>query len=200
MIGEKVRDNGCLTPDYCHSGLFCAFYQPKGDFLDNTAIVFGHGEVVEKANWFRACADQIIRAHRDTIYPDCVILPHQLSNDDLSPDTIRVKAEDPAIVEVNKACVVANRKNGIPDFPFAGLECRFEPSSENLVGFPDLRNLDSRSGIGHAGPRQAYSFSPVRRAYAITYRLLVSSTRSLGRSGGLGVGCPAFRASSRVFL
>src|SRR5207245_3888959 len=84
--GEKVWDDSCLTANYSHSGLFCSFYQPDGDLVDNTAIVFGHGEVVEETDGFGACADQIIRAHRDTIYPDGVVLAHHLSNDDLGPD------------------------------------------------------------------------------------------------------------------
>src|SRR4029077_8380217 len=111
-------------------------------------------KIVEKADRFGTCADEIIRTHRDTIYPDRIVLPHQPSYDDFSPDAIGVKAKNPSIVEVDKSCVMADREDRMPDSPFAGLECGFEPSRKNLVRFPDLRNIDSRSCVGHAGPRQ----------------------------------------------
>jgi hypothetical protein len=66
-----------------------------------------------------------------------------------------METQDPAIVEVDETCVMADRENGMSDSPFTSLECGFEPSSEGLVGFSDLRNVDSRSGVGHAGLRQA---------------------------------------------
>jgi hypothetical protein len=66
-----------------------------------------------------------------------------------------METQDPTIVKIYKTGVVADWENGVPDFPFTGLESRFEPSSEGLVGFSDLRNVNSRSGVGHAGPRQA---------------------------------------------
>src|SRR5713226_5481625 len=125
--------------------------------------MFGHGEVVKETDGFGACADQIIRAHRDTVYPDGIVLPHQLSNDDLGPDAISMEAQDSAIVEVNETRVMSNRKNGMPDFPLTGHERRLEPSSKILVGFSGFGNVNSRSGVGHAGPRQDYSFSPVKR-------------------------------------
>src|SRR2546427_12841736 len=101
-----------------------------------------------------------------------------------------MKTQDPSILEVNKTRVMADRKNRMPEFSFASPECGFEASSQGLVGSSDLRNVNSRSGIGHAGPRRDYSFSPVNRSEAITYRLLLSSIRPFGRSRGLGVGCP----------
>ena len=126
--------------------------------------MLGHGKVVEETDGFGACADPIIRAHRDAIYPNSIVLPHQLSNDNLGPDVIGMEAQDPAIFEINKTCVMANRENRMPDSPFTGLERRFQQSCKGLVGFPDLRNVNSRPGVGHAGLGQAYSFSPVKRS------------------------------------
>src|SRR5712691_5056020 len=129
VVGEKVWNDGCLATNYRHSSLFCAFYEPDCDLVDNKPVVRSHGEVVEEADGFGARADQIIRAHRDTIYPDGIILPHHLSNDYLRSDVIGMEAQDPAIVEINETRVMANRENGTPDFSFTGLECRFEASS-----------------------------------------------------------------------
>jgi len=75
-----------------------------------------------------------------------------------------METQDPTIVEVDKTCVMADWKNRMPNFPFTGLERRFQQSCKGLVGFPDLRNVNSRPGVGHAGLRQAYSFSPVKRS------------------------------------
>src|SRR5713101_5062461 len=128
FAGEKVWDDGCLAPNYRHSSLFCTFYEPDCDLVDNTTVVRCHGEVVEETDRFGACADQIIRTHRDAIYPDGVIPSHHLGNDDLGPDTIGMETQDPPIVEINETCVMADWENGMPDSSFTGLECRFEAS------------------------------------------------------------------------
>src|SRR5437667_1821152 len=117
-------NDGCLSPDNRHPRLLCTFHEADRDLIHDRAVRFVHGHVVEEADGLRARADQIVCAHRDTINPDCVILFHHLSNEDLRPDTISVEAQHLPLTKVDKTRVMSNRKDRPSNLAFSRRKSR----------------------------------------------------------------------------
>ncbi len=156
--------------------------------------------MVQESNGFCSCTDEIVRAHCYTVYPDCVVLLHHLSDDHLRPDVICMEAQNLVASSIDQPCIVTYGKDRESKLTLPGNEGCLKLSGKQFVGGRDFAIVDPCLGVRHPRLGQFYSFSPVKRSYAIMYRLLVSSTSSDGRSGGRGVGRPSRLASSRVFL
>src|SRR5712691_5697061 len=109
-LRQELWDDRCLSSHNCHPRLLCTLHEADRNLFNDGTVRSVHGHVVEEADGLRACADQIVRAHGNTVYPDRVKLPHHLGDEDLSPDTISMKAQHATLAQVDQTSVMADRK------------------------------------------------------------------------------------------